>query len=411
MKLASGIAPVAALLRARASTSRSAPTAPRRTTGSICSARCGSRRCSPRSPPATPAALPAHDGAAHGDAGRRARARARARRSARSCRARRPTSSRSTLGGVDARCPATIRCRIWSTSSGREHVTDVWVAGERVVADRALDDRRRSALSCARAALWQERTAMTTARHPLARPAARQRRSGRAREVRARSRITGGIPRARVQAAARDQSAAPRLDRRVSPAASPASAWSTSAAAAASSPKRWPRAARAVAASISARRRWASRSCISSSPASSVDYRLDRRRSARRRDARRASTSSPAWSCSSTCPIRRRSSPPARRSRSPGGIVVVLDDQPQSQVVPVRDRRRRIRAAAAAARHARLRAVPASPPRSPRFARRAGLELAEHHRHDLQPAREDVPPRARHVGQLHDGVSPRRPMR
>ena len=35
----------------------------------------------------------------------------------------------------------------------------------------------------------------------------------------------------------------------------------------------------------------------------------------------------------------------------------LLDDQPQSEVVPVRDRRRRVRAAPAAARHARLREV------------------------------------------------------
>ena len=81
-----------------------------------------------------------------------------------------------------------------------------------------------------------------------------------------------------------------------------------------------------------------------------------RRRGAGRRDARRASTSSPAWRCSSTCPIRRRSSRPARGCVEAGRLGVLLHDQPQRQGVPVRDRRRRARAEAAAQGHARVRA-------------------------------------------------------
>ena len=218
-----------------ASTSRSAPTAPRRTTASTCSARCGSRRCSPRWRPATPPRCRRSDGAA------------RWRRSAARARSASTRAIGSLVAGKEAdvdrrrprpasmRRPATIRCRISSTPSGRERVTDVWVGGERVVADRALHDGRRGGARRARPRSGSERTAMTRRRPMHQRRHARaQRRRRRARRSSRRSRIAGGIRRARVRAAARDQSAAPRLDRARWPAASPASASSTSAAAAAS---------------------------------------------------------------------------------------------------------------------------------------------------------------------------------
>jgi 5-methylthioadenosine/S-adenosylhomocysteine deaminase len=43
-------------------------------------------------------------------------------------------------------------------AAGREHVTDVWVAGERVVADRRFVNLDAGALA-ARARRWQERLA------------------------------------------------------------------------------------------------------------------------------------------------------------------------------------------------------------------------------------------------------------
>ena len=91
-----------------------------------------------------PSVLPARDGAAHGHARRRARAGPRRARSARSCPASTPTSSPSTCRRRRDAALLRSACRTSSTSAGRECVTDVWVGGERIVADRALDDRRRS---------------------------------------------------------------------------------------------------------------------------------------------------------------------------------------------------------------------------------------------------------------------------
>jgi hypothetical protein len=60
-----------------------------------------------------------------------------------------------------------------------------------------------------------------------------------------------------------------------------------------------------------------------------------------------ASTSSPAWRCSSTCPTRRRPCG-LRRAGQAGRLGVLLDHQPQPEVLPVRHRRCRVRAEAAA---------------------------------------------------------------
>ena len=102
--------------------------------------------------------------------------------------------------------------------------------------------------------------------------------------------------------------------------------------------------------------------------------------------SRAASTSSPAWRCSSTCPTRRRSSRACARAGQARRLGVLLDHQPQPQVVPVRHRRRRVRAEAAAAR-ARTSTPSSSARASSRgWCRDAGLDLRAHARPGIQPA-------------------------
>ena len=152
----------------------------------------------------------------------------------------------------------------------------------------------------------------------------RQRRPRRARQVRrARASLVG--PGERVQAAARHQSAAPRLDRATRRRPRRQARASTSAAAAASSPKRW-RARRPRDAASTCRRKALGVARL---------HRLEsrrrrrlparRRRGARRRSARARSTSSPAWSCSSTCPSRRRRRRVRRAGAGPAGLRRLLD--------------------------------------------------------------------------------------
>jgi SAM-dependent methyltransferase len=87
----------------------------------------------------------------------------------------------------------------------------------------------------------------------------------------------------------------------------------------------------------------------------------------------------------------------------PGGTRRSVDHRPQSQVVRAGRGRGGIHPRTVAQRHARLREVPATGRsrlvRAPRRAAACG-----HHRHDLQPAHEDVPAGAGYEGQLHDGV-------
>ena len=96
--------------------------------------------------------------------------------------------------------------------AGRERVTDVWVGGDRVVRDRRLTDRRRS-VRCLRARSfgsrsWLENTTLSMKRHSRtnADPAEL------AKFGDARASLVGSGKRS-VRPAARDQSAAPALDR------------------------------------------------------------------------------------------------------------------------------------------------------------------------------------------------------
>jgi 2-polyprenyl-3-methyl-5-hydroxy-6-metoxy-1,4-benzoquinol methylase len=83
----------------------------------------------------------------------------------------------------------------------------------------------------------------------------------------------------------------------------------------------------------------------------------------------------------------------------PGGTVFLLHPQPQSEVLSVCRDRRRIRPQAAAARHPRLRQV--HPPRrtGPPLPRRRPDGRGDH-RHDLQPAEQDLRPRPEHRREL-----------
>ena len=155
----------------------------------------------------------------------------------------------------------------------------------------------------------------------------------------------------------------------------PASACSTSAAAAASSPRPWPRGVptcwhrpvrqgagggAAACAGERARERGLPRDSAEALAAEQPG----------------TSTSSPAWKCSSTCPIRRPSSAPAPALVKPGGSGVLLHHQPQSEGVPLRHGRRRIRAEPAAARHARVPEVH-RPSELAGCCRGAGLDLRD----------------------------------
>ena len=123
------------------STSRSAPMAPRRTIGSTSSAKCALPACSPRSRPAM-----------------RPRCRPRRRCGWRRSTARRRWASTREIGSLEVGKQADVTAvRIADVetlpmydpvshlvnAAGREHVTDVWIAGERVVDGRPADDARR----------------------------------------------------------------------------------------------------------------------------------------------------------------------------------------------------------------------------------------------------------------------------
>ena len=194
------------------------------------------------------------------------------------------------------------------------------------------------------------------------------------------------------------------LDRARRSAASPASASSTSAAAAASCPKRWPGAApRVLGIDLGDKPLGVARlHKLESGRRGRLP--AGRRRSARRRGARRASTSSPAWRCSSTCPIRRRRSRACATLVKPGGSVVFSTHQPQPEVVPLRDRRRRVRAAASCPRARTTTRSSSALRRCPAGRGARASSPSELDRHRLQPVHAHVPPRARHRGQL-----PRRP--
>ena len=74
------------------------------------------------------------------------------------------------------------------------------------------------------------------------------------------------------------------------------------------------------------------------------------------RRCRPRSTSSPAWKCSNTCPIRRRSSRACAALVKPGGWLFFSTINRNPKAFSVRHRRRRVPAATAAQGHARIRA-------------------------------------------------------
>ena len=130
-----------------------------------------------------------------------------------------------------------------------------------------------------------------------------------------------------------------------------------------------------------------------------------RGRGAGGRAARAASTSSPAWRCSSTCPdpasVVARLRP---RWSKPGGWVFFSTINRNAEGVPVRHRRRRVRAEAAAAR-ARTSTRSSSARASSRgWCRGAGARLRGHARHGIQPAHAALLAVGRHERQLPDRV-------
>ena len=156
-------------------------------------------------------------------------------RPARSCPGRTRTSSRST-SAASRRSPCSIRCRISSTSPGAATSATCGCAGVEWSTDGSLTTIDEAGDPRAHAHL-----AAQTRSHDLAHATPgldAERRPRRAREVlRHRASLVGS--RERVSPAARDQSAAARLDRAVGGRASRARTCSTSAAAAASCPRRW----------------------------------------------------------------------------------------------------------------------------------------------------------------------------
>ena len=90
--------------------------------------------------------------------------------------------------------------------------------------------------------------------------------------------------------------------------------------------------------SIWPRRRSTSRVCTRSNRASRLTYEATTAEELAER-APDPSTSSPASRCSNTCPRPPMSFAPVQGTRETGRRRVLLDDQPQSEVVPVRDRR------------------------------------------------------------------------
>ena len=377
--------------RRAASTSRSAPTAPRRNNRLDLFARDAPRRLLAKVATGDAAALPARDGAA------------RWRRSTARARSASTTRIGSLVAGQGRRRVAVDLSRHRRCSrcfdpvshlvnvAGREHVTDVWVGGERVVDDGALATVDEAAIARARAGVAAASSLNATRAMTHRAPTARQRRSRPSSRSSPRSRIAGGIPTSefrplheinplrldwieRRRGRARRQARARRRLRRRHPDRGDGA-----------------RAARASPASTCRRRRSASRGCTGSSRASRSTIGWSPPKRSPREIARRASTSSPAWRCSSTCPTRRRSSRACATLAQPGGDASsfsTLNRNPKSYAFAI-----------VGAEYV-LRLLPRGThdwtrsssrrPSSRAYARRAGLELDGAHRHDLQPARPDV---------------------
>ena len=255
-------------------------------------------------------------------------------------------------------------------------MTDVWIGGVRMVADRRLASIDEAALARAHARLAAQARGAAPVyhdeRHFLQRRT--QRRSRRAREVlRRRASLVGH--RQRVPAAARDQSACASPGSRTSPAASRTSACSTSAAAAASCPKSMAaRGAQVTGIDLSEKALGVAR-LHGLESGIRVEYRLAAAEALAAETAARSSTSSPAWSCSSTCPIRRRSSPRARRWR--GRAAPSSSRRSTALPTPTCTRSSARSTCCSCCRAARTTGRSSSEPAElAGFARRAGLDLA-----------------------------------
>ena len=214
----------------------------------------------------------------------------------------------------------------------------------------------------------------------------------------ASSRIAGGTRRAtsgRCTRSIRCASTGSTASRRCT-----ASASSTSAAAAASSPTRWRGAAPTCSASTSPTKPLQGRAAARDRGGDAA-HRVPRGRGrgARRRRCPSASTSSPAWRCSSTFPIPARSSPPAGGSLKPGGwaFFSTINRNAKAFVFAIVGAEHVLRLLPQG--HARVREVPA-PERArrlvPRRVARAGVDA----RPGIQPADAALSALGRHQRQL-----------
>ena len=343
--------------RRAASTSRSAPTAPRRTTASTCSARCASPRCSPRWRRGDAAALPgARRSLRDGDARRRARARARRRASARSSPGKEADVDRRRPVAASATQPCYDPVSHLVHAVGRERVTDVWVGGRARRRGPRAARRSTKPRSLARArALAATSIAMTAAdpmTHRHRRPPTSIRPSSRSSRALAHrwwdpGRASSGRCTRSIRCASTGSSDVARRPRGQA-------RRSTSAAAAASWPRRWRRAARSVTGIDLAEKALGVAQLHKLESGVAVDYRLVAAEALARGDARRVRRRH----LHGNARARARSGVDRRRVRGAGAarrhvVFSTINRNPKSYAV--RDRRRRVRAAAAAARHARLR--------------------------------------------------------
>ena len=220
---------------------------------------------------------------------------------------------------------ATTRSRTWCTRPTGAQVTDVWIAGERRLRPGRGGWHARHGGLAASAQRWAHDRlpgAGMTATLP-------QRRPGGTREVRPAGRIAGGTRTASSSRCTTSTRCGSRST--ASAAARRASACSTSVAAAASSREaHGGRGAEVVGIDLAPRSRSAWRNCTCSSRgARSTTARPAPRRW--QRPSRPASTSSPAWRCSSTCPTRPPTVAGLRRAAQARRAAVLLDHQPQAE--------------------------------------------------------------------------------
>ena len=217
-------------------------------------------------------------------------------------------------------------------AAGRECVTDVWIGGVRMVADRRLTTIDEAAL-LARTRAWQHKLAAHTSRPDERRSLQRrpQRRSGRTRQVlRRRAPLVGPDSEFRplheinpVRLDWIEDATGGIAGKRVLDVGCGGGILAESMAAHG-----------ALVTGIDLAEKALGVAQLHGLE-SGVARRLSpgRGRGVRGRSGRGSSTSSHAWKCWSTCPTRRRSSPRARRCAA-GRHRHLRDDQPQPQVLP-----------------------------------------------------------------------------